>query len=158
MQKACREIMQEDGNLTARGKCVGAPGFSVLEAIIAIAILSIALMPLLALQEQMTRTTLSLERNEQLMGAKRSALAYIRNINPMREPNGTISLGSAQMRWQAVPIAQERPVKGVGGADGRFVAALYDVQVTLAFADQRTQVFSVHAFGWRAARPLLDGL
>ncbi len=149
-------IMQEGETVSTKHKTAGSPGFSVLEAIIAIAILAVAFLPLLALQDQMTRTTISLERNEQLMGAKRSALAYVRNLNPMRDPRGSISLGQAQMHWDSVPIAPERSVKTLGGSDGRFIAMLYDVQVTLEFADQHTQVFSVHAMGWRAAISVTD--
>ncbi|PHS27965.1 MAG: hypothetical protein COA84_02925 [Robiginitomaculum sp.] len=134
----------------------GTAGFSVLEAIIAIAILSIAFLPLLELQNQMARTTIALERNEELMQAKRSALAYVRSLNPMQNPDGDIDLGTAQMHWQATPISEERPVLGSGGQKGRFVATLYDVKVTLTFENQRTQSFSTHATGWRATASMLS--
>ena len=130
----------------------------MLEAIIAIAILAIAFLPLLALQEQMTRTTISLERNAQFMEAKRSALAYVRSLNPMRDPRGDLDLGSAIMHWTSTPISQERPVRGKAGEEGRFIVALYNVEVTLTFDTQRTQVFSVHATGWRAKAAYLSNL
>ena len=136
----------------------GRAGFSVLEAIIAIAILSIAFLPLLELQNQMARTTIALERNEELMSAKRSALAYARSLNPMQNPDGNIDLGRASMHWQATPISDERPALGKGGQKGRFVVALYDVKVTLTFENQRPQSFSVHATGWRATASMLSGI
>ncbi len=136
----------------------GAPGFSVLEAIIAVAILAVAFLPLLALQEQMTRTTISLERNEELMEAKRSALAYVRALNPMRNPRGDLDLGKAVMHWEATPISQKRLARNQGGEFGRFQIALYNVQVTLVFDAQHTQVFSVHATGWRPVTSMLSDL
>jgi len=142
----------------AKGGHIGSPGFSVLEAIIAIAILAIAFLPLLALQEQMTQTTISLERNARFMEAKRSALAYVRTLNPMRDPQGNLNLGPAIMHWTATPISQERPVSGKEGDKGRFIIALYNVEVTLTFDAQRTQVFSVHATGWRAKAAYLSNL
>jgi general secretion pathway protein I len=145
-------------NTSPKGVETGAPGFSVLEAIIAIAILAIAFLPLLGLQTQMTRTTLALERNTQLMEAKRSALAYIQALNPMRDPQGNLDLGHAQMHWNAVQISQERPAMKMGGTKGRFMVALYDVEVTLTFDTQRTQNFSVHATGWRSRWDFLSDL
>ncbi len=143
---------------TGQDTSIGAAGFSVLEAIIAIAILAVAFLPLLALQGQMSRTTIALERNAELMSVKRSALAYLQTLNPMRDPKGNLDLGAAVMHWDARPISPERPVSNKGGGKGRFVVALYDVQVTLTFDGQRTQSFNVHATGWRAVSPFLSGL
>ncbi|MDQ7018984.1 MAG: hypothetical protein Q9M33_07440 [Robiginitomaculum sp.] len=144
--------------MKANGGKVGSPGFSVLEAIIAIAILAIAFLPLLALQEQMARTTVSLERNATIMEAKRSALAYVRTLNPMRDPRGELDLGLAIMHWTSTPISKERLVSNKGGGEGRFIVALYNVEVTLTFEEKRTQVFNVHATGWRAKAAYLSDL
>ncbi len=137
--------------------CARSAGFSVLEAIIAVAILAVAFLPLLALQGQMTRTTIALERNEKLITAKRSALAYVSTLNLTRDPRGSLDLGQASMRWTAIPVSEERMVRGAGGDEGRFAITLYDVQVTLDFADQRPQEFTVRAIGWRATKSMLSG-
>jgi general secretion pathway protein I len=144
--------------LEKQGSRGGAPGFSVLEAIIAIAILAIAFLPLLTLQGQMNRTTIALERNADLMAVKRSALAYLQTLNPMRDPKGDLDLGTAVMHWTSSPITAERPVSNKSGGEGRFIVALYKVKVTLTFDKQRTQVFSVHATGWRAKAAFLSDL
>lgn len=132
-------------------------GFSVLEAIIAIAILAVAFLPLLALQQQMGRNTIAFQRSEELMEVKRSALSYVRALNPMRDPSGDLNLGQVNMHWNAVPISAVLPARDGAGNAGRFVVALYNVEVTLTFANQRTQVFSVHSTGWRASKPYLSG-
>ncbi len=151
-------VAGEPQRMIKTGPVAASPGFSVLEAIIAIAILAIAFLPLLALQEQMARNTLSMERNQKVMAVKRSALAYVRAINPMRDPRGETNLGAAIMRWDAIPVSEERPVVKPGGVKGRFVVRLYDVEVTLEFEDLRAQTFSVQIMGWRATQSMLSGL
>lgn len=144
----------------ARSACKAAPspqaqaGFSLLESLIAIALIAAALLPLLALQGQLTRTVLAVERAG--TGAKdmTSALSFLRTLNPTRQPEGSEQLGDAVLSWTARPASEERPVLDQGGGSGRFMMQLYDVDASIAYDDGRRVDFTVRALGWRPTTPV----
>lgn len=129
-------------------------GFSILEALVAMAIIAGAFLPLLMLQGQLTRTALAVERSEQLLRGKTNALSYLRTLNPSLRPEGEEPLGDGiSMAWQSTPLTQPRPVRSMGGEVGRFNITLYEVSCTLSFPDGRTSTFSSSQVGWIATRP-----
>ncbi len=128
-------------------------GFSLLEALVAVALIAAAFLPLLALQGQLTRTVLAVERAETNIKDMSSALSFLRTMNPMRTPEGVENIGDATLSWTARPISNERPALNQGGAPGRFVMQLYDVDAELSYEDGRRSAFTVRALGWRATAP-----
>lgn len=124
-------------------------GFSVLEAMIAVAILATALIPLLTLQGQFIRSVESFERADVRLEARDSALTLLTSVNLMDYPNGTLDLGRAQMTWKATLAGPAQMSRGDGGTDGRFEMALYDVEVTLIHETDQSETFSVRGLGWR---------
>ena len=136
----------------------GQAGFSLLEALIAVALIAAALLPLLALQGQLTRTVLAVERAGTTAKDMTSALSFLRTLNPMRDPEGTEQLGDAILSWTARPASDERPALDQGGAPGRFMLQLYDIEATITYDDGRSVAFSVRALGWRPTEPISAGL
>ncbi len=132
-------------------------GFSVLEAIAAIALIAVAFLPLLALQSQLARTALSIERAERVVTARKSALALLRVTNPAQKPTGSEQVGEATLYWTAEPVGETRPVRDQSGGESRFVAQLYKVEARLSFADGQENTFEVDVIGWRAVRPAGSG-
>lgn len=124
-------------------------GFSVLEAMIAIAILAAALIPLLTLQGQFIRSVESFERADVRLEVRDSALTLLNSLNLMDYPNGTLDLGRAQMTWRATLAGPAKMSRGDAGTEGRFEMALYDVNVTLTHETNQTETFSVRGLGWR---------
>ena len=133
-------------------------GFSLLESLVAIALIAAALLPLLALQGQLTRTVLAVERAG--IGAEdmTSALSFLRTLNPTMKPQGSEPLGDAVLSWTARPVSEERPVLDQGGAPGRFMMQLYDVDAAIDYDDGRRFEFTVRALGWRATGPVSASL
>ncbi len=133
-------------------------GFSVLEAIAAIALIAIAFLPMMVLQSQLTRTAAAIERAERNTRNMSSALARLRVTNPMFEPDGVENLGEAVFSWRSHPITEVRPVLDAGGGAGRFDMQLFDITATLDYGNGVKTEFTVRQVGWRANRSFTEGL
>lgn len=133
-------------------------GFSLLESLVAVALIAAAFLPLLTLQGQLTRTVVALERAETNVKDLSSALSFLRVMNPSRTTEGTEPLGDATLSWRARPVSEERPALDQGGAPGRFMLQLYDIDAVIAYEDGRRAEFTVRALGWRPTAPVSAGL
>jgi general secretion pathway protein I len=126
-------------------------GLSVLEALFAIAILAVAIAPILAVQAQATREFGRVAEARVQASAEMNALALLREINPMDEPEGARDLGGGQrLTWRATALSSERRSIGSEAPDGAFDVALYRYDATVRDANgRRIAAFSVEQLGWR---------
>jgi len=126
-------------------------GLSVLEAMVAIAILAIAIAPLLEVQRQIARAHQRYDGAYQRMTLRSNAFAVLRDLNPMETPEGRLELApDVEMRWNAAPISEEVLSTVYPNGDGQFNVALYAVEVEVA--DKTSGLdnkFSVERMGWR---------
>ena len=128
----------------------GSSGFSVIEALVAVAILAIALVPLLSLQIQVQRN-FQREREARLeIADQRNALALLRDMNMMQSPNGQIALSRERVLiWRATPISRETQTIARGA--NAFAVALYRVDVEVRGPrGRRLSGFRTEQLGWRA--------
>jgi len=130
-----------------------AAGFTVLELLVAIAILAAALVPLLTLQQSNTRAALAVERAQARLAADRQALAYLRGVNPARRQSGETALGEARMTWRGEPVGAARPVRTTDGQSSRFDLQRYRVTVRITGPDRPAREWAVTLLGWRPRRP-----
>ncbi len=133
-------------------------GFSLLESLVAVALIAAAFLPLLALQGQLTRTVVAIERAETNVKDMTSALSYFRVMNPAKTGEGSEKIGAATLSWTARPVSEERPALDQGGAPGRFLLQLYDIDAVLVYEDGRRAEFTVRALGWRPTAPFNSGI
>jgi len=124
-------------------------GFSVLEAMIAMAILSVALIPLLTLQAQFVRSVETFERAQIRMEVRDSVLTYIEKLNLSLTPSGNMDLGAANMEWTASLAGLPQMSRGDNGVDGRFEMALYNVNIQIEYNNGQEDKFIVRGIGWR---------
>ncbi|GAK33531.1 hypothetical protein JCM17846_21590 [Iodidimonas nitroreducens] len=131
-------------------------GFTVLEVLVAIAILGTALAALLGLQQSSIRAALGVERAQQRIALDRGALALLRSINPVLEPEGRaeLSLG-AEMQWRSEPLGAARRITSAIGAEGRFSLQRFRVLVTITAPDLPARSWSVELLGWQPVQPFL---
>ena len=122
-------------------------GFSVIEALAAIALLSIAMLPLFELQRTLSQSAIRLEQATADLDAQQSALSLISALNPMEMPEGEENLGAWTVSWTSELITGEAPADGYAGSSN-FAVNLYDVTVQVRRAD-RTREFTVRKLGWR---------
>lgn len=133
-------------------------GFSILEALVAMAVLAGALLPLLALQGQFVKTTETLERNEHRLAVQDLALAHIASLNLDQSQTGVISGQHGQVNWRAVPAAGPYAGRSAGGHPSRYVLTLYSVEVNISYNSGQNESLTLQGMGWHPTVSALDSL
>lgn len=130
-------------------------GFSLLEAIVALVLVSTVGISLFAWVNTQLDGLYRLEGHHLRQYAQQNALEFIQVINPMLNPVGKETVGIYQFSWNAVPLEEPRDGRYVqGGGIGLFRVGLYDthVQIFLGDAEQAFSEFHVRLFGYEQVR------
>lgn len=98
----------------------GQRGFTLLEAIVALALISSAGMALFAWINSNIATLSRVEESSQRAAATRNTLQFMQTVNPMLASSGEATLGEYRIRWQAEPITDT-----VDGANFPYGVSLY---------------------------------
>ena len=107
-------------------------GFTLLEAIVALTIIGLVLIPLVSfIGQAANQLGRAADSNDQSF-AKQSALALMEPINPLTEPHGTLDLDrTITVSWQSQPIIEPSPGILAGTGLPAFRIGFYDVHVSL---------------------------
>lgn len=107
-------------------------GFTLLEAIVALTLLGLALVPMISfISESTDQLARVAERNERSF-ATQSAVALLDPINPMEDPQGEESLGQDLMvRWNSEPLVLPNDGPQIGMGLPGFRVGFYEVRVSL---------------------------
>lgn len=132
-------------------------GFSVLEALVAIAVLAAAFLPLLWTHSQFVKAAESYERTEKRLTARQNALAYLRTQNFVRVETGTERQGHITLRWVAEPMVAPRMSRDLLGQPGRYQMTLYTVDAVLESDAGVVDKFTMQGLGWEPLYPILQG-
>lgn len=127
-------------------------GFTLLEAIVALAILAAGGMALFAALNASLRSIERIDAAARLDTATRNAIAHLETVNPMRQPEGETLLGEVRMRWVATPIEARREGLTDYLQPGYFDIALYRVEVELETAGEAPRRFELRRAGWEQVR------
>jgi type II secretory pathway component PulJ len=130
-------------------------GFSTMEVVIAAAIFSAVMIPLLTLEMRITDNYLRYERATARATFVQNALAVLRDVNAMSEAEGRTEVGDGVwLEWRARPLSEERLSTGYPIGDGRHMVALYALDARVARAGGgELAAFTVERLGWRRASP-----
>jgi general secretion pathway protein I len=128
-------------------------GFTLLEAIVAVAVLGMALMPLLAfISQSALNLRLAGDANARSL-AQQNVLSFIETLNPMDQPLGEIDLGDLHVIWtsrQTVPeIANSTLANGLPG----FRLGFFDVDVQVFRNNAPWFNFAARKFGFHSTQP-----
>jgi len=129
-------------------------GFSLLEAIVALTIMSTCL---LALYAWLSTSTLSLNRasaHALALQDARAAKAVVDTINPMTTPEGVRELPPLSIHWNASPVSERRYGMTVSGSANQFDFMLYEIAVEVLRDGQPVHHFTTRKTGWVIARPI----
>lgn len=129
----------------------GREGFSLIEALVALAIASMTLMAIFELQIQMARSQQRAAEAIEQVASQENALALTRHLNPMAQPQGRIDLpGGDVIIWEAEPRSERRVNAGFPAGDGSFEVQLYRVTVGVERPQGRSPAPLVfERLGWR---------
>ena len=100
-------------------------GFSVLEAMVAMAILAAGLLPILALQGQFVRTVTQIEHVEKSLTAQNNALNLMRTVDLTNVPTGEVQFENYRISYNATPAASTQTARANGGLPGRFLSLIH---------------------------------
>ena len=131
-------------------------GFTLLEAIVAIAVLLAALVPLYTLISSVSRSAFRVDEANRRAEIETDALNIMSTINPMDQPSGSLDLGPYAIRWSAQTLID--PVDGSGYPTGisAFRIGLFNAKVDVATPDGRILVsFPLRMIGYKHVRDSL---
>lgn len=129
-----------------------ARGFTLLEAIVALAILTAGTMALFAALNGALR---SIERTEvaaRLDTATLNAIALLETVNPMQRPEGEEQIGEVRVQWRSRVIAG--PSEGLTEfySLGLYEVGLYELDVELWRNEDLEGRLTLRRAGWRQVR------
>lgn len=129
-----------------------ATGFSLLEAIVALAILASAGLALFASLNGAVAMTDRASRSLQADTAVANALAWVETVNPMLAPTGEQAMGDYTLRWRAEPIEPPRD----GATDflqpGLYQLGLYRMRLELSRDGRVERELELRRVGYRQVR------
>lgn len=129
-------------------------GFSLLETIAALAILSMALVPLLALQFQLASGAARLEQQSELSRAVSVARVMLSTTNPAIEPEGRRDLGGGwQVSWTSQPVGPPEVARYGLGVSSRHRMQVFRVTADVVDEDSRTSALVLQTLGWVETAP-----
>lgn len=107
-------------------------GFTLLEAIVALAVMAMALIPMVAFVSQSANELQRAGESNERSFVMQSALALMDPINPMTEAQGTLPLDrNITIMWESQPIVEPNPGIQVGSGLPAYRLGFYKVHVSL---------------------------
>ena len=127
-------------------------GFSVLEAIVAVAMMATVGMAVFAWIHQCLDTLYRIRQDEERSEAIQNAIDFMAGVNPMETPAGESSLGPYSIRWTSCLVEPIRP--GIRGqsARGLYRIGLYDASIEIVTEKQKVADFVLRQAGYRRVR------
>lgn len=131
-------------------------GFTVLEALVALAILAAAFIPLLGMQSQFVARMAAQERLQSRLSAQAAMAARLEEVNFSQHNTGRLSGDGYNAAWQAVPRGPVLSSRLSSGDPARFNLQAYNVNITVSYADGRQDRWQIPGMGWQAKWPITN--
>jgi prepilin-type N-terminal cleavage/methylation domain-containing protein len=125
-------------------------GFTILESLIALAIVAATLIPICDMQISLLAKARRQEAVRQQVADMRNGLVVLQAINVMERPSGEIAIGSDRLlRWTAEAETRSRRSLRFLQGEGDFDVILYRVQAQVTGGAGERFGFSVEQLGWK---------
>lgn len=136
------------------GRTSSTGGFSVIEALVAIAIVGVTLTPIVEMQSQLSREYRRQLALEEELRLKRNALALLARVNVMIEPRGSREIGGEhRLIWTAAQLTPEKRALEFLSGERDFDVALFQVRAEVVDGTATPiAAFNVDKLGWRPHR------
>lgn len=128
-----------------------AAGFTLIEALVALAIAAVTLTAIFQLQVQMARSQQRAQAVLSQVALQENALALIREINVMERPEGQTTLpGGDTVRWSARPLGESRRNVTEASTSGRYEVQMFEVTIETSSPGRRSPPdMTIERVGWR---------
>lgn len=128
-------------------------GFTLLEVIVALVILSTSGLLLFAWINQNLATATRLRESQARSQLQLEGVSWLATINPAAEPEGEREMGGLRLAWRSTLVEPMRTEFNYGGSlQPRWIIGLYRVSASVGRADGGPRVeWDQVAAGWRSA-------
>lgn len=127
----------------------GQHGFTLLEAIVALVLLSTTGMALFSwINNTLSGLNHALDSSQKTQ-FRQNALALMQQVNPAADINGEIKTPSFTLNWQSTAITPLKEEIDPSGAPATYVLGLFDSQVTLYQNDNKVDEFILRQVGYQ---------
>ena len=127
-------------------------GFSLLEAIVALALISLTGTAIFSWINQSLSNLSRLNNHQAQTIQLDNALAYLRQVNPMATPQGSVVMGDTQLNWSSELIEPQKRMVGRRGTPTPYVMGLYSMTVEVRRPDAKPLSFNIRQVGYQDAR------
>jgi general secretion pathway protein I len=127
-------------------------GFSLLEAVVAITLLSISGGALFAWVNTMLTSVTRVEAVSEQYRVVEQSLALLEDINPMAEPSGRRQLGEYSVQWRSTLAEDARDSVNRYGIRGLYEVGLFYTDVIVEKSERTVSDFRVKQVGYRQVR------
>lgn len=126
-------------------------GFSLIEALVALAIAAMTLTAIFELQIQMVRGQERATQALEQVAAQENAIALLSSLNPMEQPSGTVAVPNGDtIRWTSEPHGQPVVAAGFPTGDAPYQVQKFTVTVEIQRAVGRSPApMTFDRVGWR---------
>ena len=134
-------------------------GFTLLEVVVALVILSTSGLALFSWISQNLATATRLQQSQIRSQLQLEGVSWLSTINPATEPEGERELGGMRLAWRSTLIEPMRPEFDYGGGLlPRWILGLYRLEASITRIDTGLRADWIQvAAGWRPATYSSDG-
>lgn len=125
-------------------------GLSTIEVLVAVALIGMALLPLVAIQSQIALTHARYEAAYHRATLQRNALEITRNLNPLATPEGRVILDEQYVvEWNSEVVKDPKRGTDFPLGDGPFDVGLYRVSVAVLNEGRVELEYVTEKVGWK---------
>lgn len=129
-------------------------GFTLMETLVAVAVLAVAMIPLIVLQRDLARAQVRAEAALIRAEEEKAALQALNGVNPFAQAAGELDLGTARLEWSSSAISPIGRAQANWAGGEQFEIQLFRIDANLIRADDRANSrFTLDRLGWRAVAP-----
>ncbi|MEM9667528.1 MAG: type II secretion system protein [Pseudomonadota bacterium] len=128
---------------------LGGEGFSLLEVIVVLALVSVAMVPLFQMQNTLSQSSRRALDQTMVSQALQTTLNHFENVNIAEQPVGQLTLSETTINWSATLVESHQRPSGLYEQNPAPEVRLYSVQLNMADNTGR-QLFSdeFNMVGW----------
>lgn len=137
-----------------RGR-TGQAGFTLLEAVVAIALVAAAALPLYTFFSRSLDGLYRAAQANRESETSLSAIAFLSGLNPMERPTGEDALGPVRVRWKSRELVPATDAMAYPRGLGIYQVALYEVTGEILDGARVRATVAIRLVGYKRARELL---
>ena len=138
--------------MKGRAICNNESGFTLLEAIVAVTIIGMTIVPIMALISQSVVSLSKVDEAQSRAAATESALAVIEPVNPLETPKGEIDMGETKLTWESETLVEPNESMQIGTGLSGYNVGFYAVTVLLHRNGEPWFSFEARKVGFRRIR------